>query len=275
MTDADEFEAFVLRYADMVYATAVRLLGNEAEAEDVAQTVFLKAFERFGQLAASPAVGGWLKTVTTNACLNHLARHRRRFSLFSELASDVAGDDAPMSENDVLDSVASVSPFDVEAYRQERPPQDPRPVAYTSASADPAGASPVDASAALVTLPRASFTDRTLAFALDAILVGLAIALVDPLVDRAFVALFLAYRSAFWAWKGTTVGGIICQTRIVRVDGSPLGPGEALVRGLGSIFSVAVLGLGCLWMLRDADRQTWHDQMAGTYVVKVPRNWPL
>lgn len=108
MTDADEFEAFVLRYADMVYATAVRLLGNEAEAEDVAQTVFLKAFERFGQLAASPAVGGWLKTVTTNACLNHLARHRRRFSLFSELASDVAGDDAPMSENDVLDSVASV-----------------------------------------------------------------------------------------------------------------------------------------------------------------------
>lgn len=114
MTDADEFEAFVLRYADMVYATAVRLLGNEAEAEDVAQTVFLKAFERFGQLAASPAVGGWLKTVTTNACLNHLARHRRRFSLFSELASDVAGDDAPMSENDVLDSVASVSPFDVE-----------------------------------------------------------------------------------------------------------------------------------------------------------------
>lgn len=163
----------------------------------------------------------------------------------------------------------------VEAYRQERPPQDPRPVAYTSASADPAGASPVDASAALATLPRASFTDRTLAFALDAILVGLAIALVDPLVDRAFVALFLAYRSAFWAWKGTTVGGIICQTRIVRVDGSPLGPGEALVRGLGSIFSVAVLGLGCLWMLRDADRQTWHDQMAGTYVVKVPRNWPL
>ena len=45
MTDADEFEAFVRRYEDMVFATAVRLLGNPTEAEDVAQTVFLRALE--------------------------------------------------------------------------------------------------------------------------------------------------------------------------------------------------------------------------------------
>ena len=38
------FEAFVRRYQDMVFATAVRLLGNAADAEDAAQTVFLKAF---------------------------------------------------------------------------------------------------------------------------------------------------------------------------------------------------------------------------------------
>src|SRR5687768_3953031 len=47
MTDPDEFEAFVRAHQDMVFATAVRLLGREAEAQDVAQTVFLKAFERF------------------------------------------------------------------------------------------------------------------------------------------------------------------------------------------------------------------------------------
>ena len=35
------------------------------------------------------------------------------------------------------------------------------------------------------------------------------------------------------------------------------------------------LGLGCLWIIKDADRQAWHDKIAGTYVVKVPRNWPL
>jgi uncharacterized RDD family membrane protein YckC len=36
-----------------------------------------------------------------------------------------------------------------------------------------------------------------------------------------------------------------------------------------------VLGLGCLWILKDPERQAWHDKIAGTYVVKVPRNWPL
>lgn len=68
----------------MVYATALRLLGNPAEAEDVAQTVFLKAFERFGDLEGNPSAPGWLKTVATHECLNHLARYRKRWSFFSE-----------------------------------------------------------------------------------------------------------------------------------------------------------------------------------------------
>jgi len=85
MTDSDRFEAFVREYQDMVFATAVRLLANPAEAEDIAQTVFLRAFERFASIEASATVAGWLKTVTTNLCLNHLARYRARWQFFSEL----------------------------------------------------------------------------------------------------------------------------------------------------------------------------------------------
>ena len=70
----------------MVFATAVRLLGNPAEAEDVAQTVFLKAFEQFDTLDANPAAGGWLRTVARNTSLNHLTRYRSRWRFFSELA---------------------------------------------------------------------------------------------------------------------------------------------------------------------------------------------
>jgi RNA polymerase sigma-70 factor (ECF subfamily) len=88
MTDADPFEEFVREYQDMVFATAVRLLGNPADAEDVSQTVFLKAFERFEQIGRSRSVAGWLKTVTTNACLNHLSRYRKRWRLFSEIEHD-------------------------------------------------------------------------------------------------------------------------------------------------------------------------------------------
>jgi RNA polymerase sigma-70 factor (ECF subfamily) len=85
VTDAHQFEAFVRRYQDTVFAMAVRLLGSPAEAEDVAQTVFLKAFQRFDAIGSSPAAVGWLKTVTRNACLNHLSRYRARWRFFSEL----------------------------------------------------------------------------------------------------------------------------------------------------------------------------------------------
>jgi RNA polymerase sigma-70 factor (ECF subfamily) len=84
VTIAERFEAFLLEFQDMVFATALRLLGNPAEAEDVAQTVFLKAFERFGELDGNPSAPGWLKTVATNECLNHLARYRTRWSFFAD-----------------------------------------------------------------------------------------------------------------------------------------------------------------------------------------------
>ena len=91
MTDADPFEAFVIRHQRMVYATAVRLLGNAAEAEDVSQTVFLKAFERFADLASSGTAAAWLQTVTRNACLNHLTRYRARWQFFSEIEEQAGG----------------------------------------------------------------------------------------------------------------------------------------------------------------------------------------
>ena len=72
----------------MVFATAVRLLGNPADAEDAAQTVFLRAFERYARLAGNPAAGGWLKTTARNVCLNHLSRYRARWRFFSEIDAD-------------------------------------------------------------------------------------------------------------------------------------------------------------------------------------------
>jgi RNA polymerase sigma-70 factor (ECF subfamily) len=92
MSDSQQFEAFVKAYQNMVFSTAMRLLGNEKDAEDMAQEVFLKAFERFEELSASRTAGGWLKTVTRNMCLNHLTRYRARWRFFSEMTTD-HGDD--------------------------------------------------------------------------------------------------------------------------------------------------------------------------------------
>jgi uncharacterized RDD family membrane protein YckC len=139
-------------------------------------------------------------------------------------------------------------------------------------SGSPVAVAPSD----LLSLPRAGFLNRLMAFVLDVILVAIARELLE--LDSRGTTIFLlllTYHIGFWTWKGTTIGGIICQLRVVRVDGTPLRFVDALVRGLSSIFSLAVLGLGCLWILKDPERQAWHDKIAGTYVVKVPAGWPL
>jgi RNA polymerase sigma-70 factor (ECF subfamily) len=93
MTAPINFTTFMRNYQDMVYTTAVRLLGNETQAEDISQEVFLKAFEHWDNLSSSATAGGWLKTVTTNLSINHLQRYRKRWRFFSEFTRPGAGDD--------------------------------------------------------------------------------------------------------------------------------------------------------------------------------------
>jgi RNA polymerase sigma-70 factor (ECF subfamily) len=85
VTPPPDFTTFMRNYQDMVYSTAVRLIGNETQAEDIAQEVFIKAHEHFGNLRTSPTAGGWLKTVATNLSINHIQRYKKRWSFFSDL----------------------------------------------------------------------------------------------------------------------------------------------------------------------------------------------
>ncbi len=88
MSQLEEFETFMMNYQNMVFTTAVRLLGNETDAADISQNAFLKAFEHFENIRTSPTAGGWMKTVTTNLCLNHLQRYRNRWRMFSDLRNE-------------------------------------------------------------------------------------------------------------------------------------------------------------------------------------------
>jgi RNA polymerase sigma-70 factor (ECF subfamily) len=115
-----DFEAFVREYQHLVFGTAVRLLGRAAEAEDVSQTVFLRAFERFDELQSSPTVAGWLKTVTTNLCLNHLTRYRARWQFFSELQPDAEGRPFDESIVSAAEGPDAAIEADAQADQQER-----------------------------------------------------------------------------------------------------------------------------------------------------------
>lgn len=87
-----EFAAFMQTHQDMVFSTAARLLADAAQAEDVAQAVFLKAFERFDDLKTHPSAPGWLRTVATNLSLNHLSRYRKRWHFFTDWRDEDAGE---------------------------------------------------------------------------------------------------------------------------------------------------------------------------------------
>lgn len=97
-------------HQNMVFSTAMRLLANSAEAEDIAQDVFLKAFERFDQLRDNPAAGGWLRTTAINRSLNHLKRYRSRWTFFSELFR--GADDAETPEPEFAASDSSETGLD-------------------------------------------------------------------------------------------------------------------------------------------------------------------
>ena len=91
-----EFTKFMRTYQNMVFSTAARLSGNDVQAEDIAQEVFLRAHRRFDELRDNPRAAGWLKTVATNLTFTHLTRYRKRWVFFSQLQSADEGDDDPV-----------------------------------------------------------------------------------------------------------------------------------------------------------------------------------
>lgn len=120
---------------------------------------------------------------------------------------------------------------------------------------------------------RASFGLRLGAIAVD-VFAFLVLAAILPLIT-ANLAAWALYQIGLWTWKGTTLGGIVCGIRGVRLDGSPMGFGVSVIRHLASYLSLAAGFLGFLWAAWDPEQQTWHDKIAGTVVVRLPKGQSL
>jgi uncharacterized RDD family membrane protein YckC len=86
---------------------------------------------------------------------------------------------------------------------------------------------------------------------------------------------YAAYCVVMWATKGTTIGGIVCGLKVVRLDDRPVDWSVAIVRALSGFLSLAVAGLGFIWVAFDDEKQSWHDKIAGTTIVRVPKGTAL
>lgn len=68
----DSFEAVVKEYENQLYRTALAMLGNVAEAQDIVQDVFIKLYEFTGEFMSKEHEKAWLLRVTINLCKNKL-----------------------------------------------------------------------------------------------------------------------------------------------------------------------------------------------------------
>jgi len=124
-----------------------------------------------------------------------------------------------------------------------------------------------------LSLPRAGFWIRMGALFIDMVLIGVALSVLRS--DGVFLLALAIYGAVMWKMKGTTVGGVVCHLKVIRVDGREIDWSAAAIRALSCFLSLALAGLGFLWIAFDPNRQAWHDKIAGTVVVRVPQGIPL
>jgi RNA polymerase sigma-70 factor (ECF subfamily) len=68
------FDTLFQRYERAVFATAMRRLGNEAEAQEVCQEVFIQAMRKIGQIENPLCFGGWLRSIAKRMSINRAVR---------------------------------------------------------------------------------------------------------------------------------------------------------------------------------------------------------
>ena len=76
--EGSPFETLVRKYQGWVFTLAYRMLGDRAEAEDMAQEIFLKVYRSLLQFERKSSFSTWLYAIATNHCLNHVESRRRR-----------------------------------------------------------------------------------------------------------------------------------------------------------------------------------------------------
>ena len=84
--DAASFEPLVQKYSPRVFATARRYARRESEVDDIAQEVWLKAFDKLKGFRGEAPFEHWLMRMTVRTCYDFLRRHQRnRESSFTDL----------------------------------------------------------------------------------------------------------------------------------------------------------------------------------------------
>lgn len=83
----EAFAAFVQHHQQLVMNTALGIVQNKEDAEEIAQDVFVEVFEQHQHFKGESSVTTWLYRITTNKCIDHIRKKKtkKRFAFITNL----------------------------------------------------------------------------------------------------------------------------------------------------------------------------------------------
>jgi RNA polymerase sigma-70 factor (ECF subfamily) len=117
VADQADFERDAMQFAPQLFSAALRMTRNPADAEDVVQETFLKAYRAYGSFEAGTNLKAWLYRILTNTYINRYRKAQRRpaevdldevedLYLYRRIGSAQSDDAARSAEAEVLDQFA-------------------------------------------------------------------------------------------------------------------------------------------------------------------------
>jgi len=94
-SDPAAFEELIRQHQRMIHSLTYRMTGSLADAEDLAQETFLRAYEQIGTFRGTAKFSTWLYRIAVNICLNWRQSEKRRFQLHARAAEEFSTQHAP------------------------------------------------------------------------------------------------------------------------------------------------------------------------------------
>jgi len=104
--DHAAFENLVRNYQTMIHSLTYRMTGSLADADDLSQETFIRAFQQLASFRGDSKFSSWLCRVAVNACLNWRQRERRRAEVHEQWAGDNFSSPVPEEGGELLDENA-------------------------------------------------------------------------------------------------------------------------------------------------------------------------
>src|SRR6478672_12702640 len=87
--DMTAFDELMIRYERQIYRICYRFVENREDAMDLAQEVFIKAFEHLATFRRESTLKTWLYRIAMNHCINHVKKHSQEFVEVTEYTGSI------------------------------------------------------------------------------------------------------------------------------------------------------------------------------------------